>query len=196
MKRRYDIRSAAETFSRREMVWLHNPQQKKGLSPKLSWSWEGPYVVVHKVNDVVQDPTKYSAKPKAVHRYRLWKYRGEAHAHWFTEAPWEPVEEVPEETAMQREPLASDDNRNALPCRRRRRRDLPPRFRSNRFQASDAHVAQEGSRRSQRSRSSPQRSKDFVRSWPLEERHSAYSKVIMFVFRTLQQLRHLCLLLL
>ena len=157
MKRRYDIRSAAETFSRGEMVWLHNPQQKKGLSPKLSWPWQGPYVVVHKVNDVVQDPTKYSAKPKVVHRYRLWKYRGEAHAHWFTEAPWEPLEEVPEETAMQREPLASDDNRNALPCRRRRRRELPPRFRGNRFQASDAHVVQEGSRRSQRSRSSPQK---------------------------------------
>ena len=31
------------------------------------------------------------AKPKAVHRDRLWKYRGEERAHYFTEAPEEPV---------------------------------------------------------------------------------------------------------
>ena len=36
MKKRYDMHSVADLFSRGEMVWLHNPQQKKGLSPKLS----------------------------------------------------------------------------------------------------------------------------------------------------------------
>lgn len=34
-KRRYDMRSVADPLSRGEMVWLHNPQQRKGLSPKL-----------------------------------------------------------------------------------------------------------------------------------------------------------------
>ena len=26
-------------------VWLHNPQRKKGLCPKLQWTFEGPYLV-------------------------------------------------------------------------------------------------------------------------------------------------------
>ena len=46
MKRRYDMHSVATTFGSRDIVWLHNPQRKKGLSPKMSRSWEGPYVVV------------------------------------------------------------------------------------------------------------------------------------------------------
>ena len=47
MKRRYDIRSEAFTFKKGGLVWLYNPQRKKGKSPKLSRSWDGPYVVVH-----------------------------------------------------------------------------------------------------------------------------------------------------
>ena len=39
MKRRYDMCSVADTFSRGEMVWLHNPQRKKGLS--RSWAGHG-----------------------------------------------------------------------------------------------------------------------------------------------------------
>ena len=54
------MRSVADPFSRGEIVWLHNPQRKKGLSPKLSRSWEGPYVVVHRVNDQMKvDPRSY-----------------------------------------------------------------------------------------------------------------------------------------
>ena len=53
MKRRYDIRSKAFTFSKGELVWLYNPQRKKGKSPKLSRPWEGPYVIVERLNDVV-----------------------------------------------------------------------------------------------------------------------------------------------
>ncbi|UYV71163.1 hypothetical protein LAZ67_8001966 [Cordylochernes scorpioides] len=33
-------------FSKGEMVWLHNPQRKKGLSPKLQYQWEGPYKII------------------------------------------------------------------------------------------------------------------------------------------------------
>ena len=36
MKRRYDIRSEAFTFRKGGLVWLYNPQRKKGKSPKLS----------------------------------------------------------------------------------------------------------------------------------------------------------------
>ena len=101
------MRSVADTFSKGEVVWLHNPQRMEGLSPKLRRPWEGPYVVVHRVNDVEYGIQRGPwAKPKVVHRDGLWKYHGEARAYWFTESPGEPVEGVPEETPMHRETLA------------------------------------------------------------------------------------------
>ena len=36
MKKWYDMRSQACTFDRGALVWLHNPQRKKGLSTKLT----------------------------------------------------------------------------------------------------------------------------------------------------------------
>ena len=182
MKRRYNMRSVADTFSRGEVVWLHNPQRMKGLSPKLSRPWEGPYVVVHRVNDVeygIQRGPR--AKPKMVHRDGLRKYHGEARAYWFTESPGEPVKGVPKETPMHRETLASDDNRNALPRRRRRRRELPPDSEATAFRPVMPMLSRRDPgvlRSSQRSRSTPQRYKDFVLSWTLEERHLPYSEVI------------------
>ena len=62
------MRSVADTFSRGEMV--------------LSRPWEGPYVVVHRVNDVVYGIQRGAReKPKVVHRDRIWRDRGEARAH-------------------------------------------------------------------------------------------------------------------
>ena len=50
-------------------MWLYNPQRKKGKSPKLSRPWEGPYVVVERLNDVVYRIQRGPrAKPKVVHR--------------------------------------------------------------------------------------------------------------------------------
>ena len=49
-------------------IWLHNPQQKKGRSPKLGRNWGGPYVVVKQINDVViRIKRSRQAKPKVVH---------------------------------------------------------------------------------------------------------------------------------
>ncbi|UYV64133.1 hypothetical protein LAZ67_2006659 [Cordylochernes scorpioides] len=54
------------------MVWLHNPQRKRGLSPKLQYQWEGPYKIIKCLNDVIfriqKTPT---SKPKVVHYNRL-----------------------------------------------------------------------------------------------------------------------------
>lgn len=49
MKRWYDMCIVASTFGSGDLVWLHNPQRKKGISPKLSRPWEGPYVVVERL---------------------------------------------------------------------------------------------------------------------------------------------------
>ena len=85
----------ASTFGSGHFVWLHNPQRKKGISPKLRWPWEGPYVVVEWLNDVVyriqRGPQK---KPKVVHRDRLWKYSGVECPDWFQEPVQDKTEDV------------------------------------------------------------------------------------------------------
>lgn len=53
MKRWYDMRSVTTTFGSGDLVWLHNPQLKKGISPKLDQARQGPYVVMERLNDVV-----------------------------------------------------------------------------------------------------------------------------------------------
>ena len=35
-----------------DFIWLYNPAKKKGVSPKLTSKWEGPYLVVNKLSDV------------------------------------------------------------------------------------------------------------------------------------------------
>ena len=75
MKRRYDVGSTTEKFQCGDAVWLYNPQRKKGLSPKLSTDWEGPYLVVKQINDLLYRIQKSPrGKSRVVHRNRLWSY--------------------------------------------------------------------------------------------------------------------------
>ena len=71
-------------LQRGDAAWLHNPQRKKGLTPKLQRPWQGPYTITKKINDLVYriqlSPT---AKPKVVHRNRLWKYSGSNAPNWY-----------------------------------------------------------------------------------------------------------------
>ncbi|UYV61916.1 K02A2.6-like [Cordylochernes scorpioides] len=53
MKDRYNVKTSHKTFKEGEMVWLHNPQRNKGLSPKLQYQWEGPYKIIKCLNDVI-----------------------------------------------------------------------------------------------------------------------------------------------
>ena len=76
MKRRYDARCDLSRFDSGDLVWLFNPQRKKGISPKLSTKWEGPYTIQKRINDVVYRIRRGPrAKAKVVHRDRLWRYR-------------------------------------------------------------------------------------------------------------------------
>ena len=85
MKDHYDSYVFEKELQEGDAVWLHNPQRKKGVSPKLSKPWQGPYVVTKKINDLVyriqQGP---GLKPKVVHRNRLWKYSGRNTPTWYT----------------------------------------------------------------------------------------------------------------
>ena len=75
MKRRYDVGSTRKTFKCGDAVWLYNPQRKKGLSPKLSNDWEGPYLVTKQINELLYRIQKSPrATSRIVHRNRLWRY--------------------------------------------------------------------------------------------------------------------------
>ena len=83
MKKRYDVDSTACTFDEGDRVWLYNPRTKKGRSAKLMRPWEGPYVIVKRLNDLVYRIKKgRNGKLKVVHRNRLWAYRGDQEEFW------------------------------------------------------------------------------------------------------------------
>ncbi|KAK9874500.1 hypothetical protein WA026_002851 [Henosepilachna vigintioctopunctata] len=75
MKTRYDLKANSVRFKEGDLVWLYNPQRKKGLSPKLTQAWEGGYKVTKRMNDVVYRIQRTPrSKPKVVHLDRLAKY--------------------------------------------------------------------------------------------------------------------------
>ena len=78
MKTRYNLDATATKLNEGTPVWLFKPQRKKGVSPKLSKSWVGPYVVVKRINDLVyRIQMSECSKSMVVHRNRLRKYFGE-----------------------------------------------------------------------------------------------------------------------
>ena len=122
MKRRYDIRSDAFTFRKAGLLWLYNPQHKNGNSPKLSRLWEGPYVVVERLNTVVYR-IRRGPRAKPVHRDKLWQYRGDVFADWFNEPPEGQGANLPEGASTGQEMLEDSPRSNAASrCTRKRRR--------------------------------------------------------------------------
>ena len=78
MKKRYDTTAAEGGFQEGDKVWLHNPRRQKGYSPKLQRAWEGPYLIVKKINDVIYRISKIpNGKPKVVHQNRLAPFEGD-----------------------------------------------------------------------------------------------------------------------
>ena len=74
MKEYYDSHNLySHKLGNGDAVWLYNPRRKKGISPKLQRSWEGPYVIIKKINDLMyQIQLGPRTKTKVVHRNRLW----------------------------------------------------------------------------------------------------------------------------
>jgi hypothetical protein len=48
----YDQNLAGRDLHEGDPVWMHNPQRKKGLTPKLIRPWKGPFVITKKINDL------------------------------------------------------------------------------------------------------------------------------------------------
>ena len=76
MKARYDVRANDAAFNEGDAVWFYNPRRRKGKSPKLQASWEGPYFVQSRLNDVVYRIRQGGKKPRIVHRDRLAVWHG------------------------------------------------------------------------------------------------------------------------
>jgi hypothetical protein len=64
-------------------VWLYNPQRRKGKSPKLQASWDGPYAVVRVYRNVVVEIKANSrTKSKVVHIDRLAPVKQPYNGEW------------------------------------------------------------------------------------------------------------------
>jgi hypothetical protein len=82
-KRNYDVRAHGLKFERGDFVWMHNPARKVGVCPKLTRSWEGPFLVIKRLSDVTYRIQKSPrAKLKVVHFDRLKQYRGTDQVSW------------------------------------------------------------------------------------------------------------------
>ena len=87
MKQRYDLPQECQCLDPGDAAWLHNPQRKKGLSPKLQRPWQGPYIIIKRINDLVyRIQLGPHTKPKVVHRNRLWRYSGLCAPTWYKAA--------------------------------------------------------------------------------------------------------------
>ena len=77
MKTKYDIKAMNHEFQEGGKVWLWNPVRRKGLSPKLQSNWDGPYIVLKRLNDVVvRIRRSLSSKLNIEHYDRLAPYYG------------------------------------------------------------------------------------------------------------------------
>ena len=83
MKHRYDHRSQVSEYSLGMKIWFFNPRRKKGKFPKLTSPWQGPWVVLAQISDVV---IKIKMGPRAlpciVHSDRLRPYKGDLTPSW------------------------------------------------------------------------------------------------------------------
>lgn len=78
MKTRYDRRANEFGFKNGDKVWFYNPIRRKGRNPKLQKSWEGPYTIIKRINDVVYRIQKNPrTKMKVIHVDRIVPYIGD-----------------------------------------------------------------------------------------------------------------------
>ncbi|CAI5656789.1 unnamed protein product [Oreochromis niloticus] len=99
-KRNYDVHSRGRHFDVGELVWVYNPQRKKGRCPKLSSDWVGPCKVLERLGEVVyrvQLPPR--GRRVALHRDRLAPYRGTATALTQQGGPQTDLDSTPADAA-------------------------------------------------------------------------------------------------
>lgn len=82
-KKNYDRRVNPCDLREGSPVWLYAPNKKTGISPKLQRSWEGPWMIVKKLGDVLYKIKKsQKSKPRVVHADRLRKFESYYDSDW------------------------------------------------------------------------------------------------------------------
>jgi hypothetical protein len=77
MKARYNQTANSAGFQKGNRVWLYRLTRKRGKSPKLQACWEGPYIIITCINDVIyRIQRRPRAKMMVVHLDRLAPYLG------------------------------------------------------------------------------------------------------------------------
>ena len=77
-KKNYDKHTVEVAYEEGSFVWLRNDTRKKGLSPKLTSKWDGPYKILTKLSNVTYRIKRTPrSKPKVVHFDRLKPFQGE-----------------------------------------------------------------------------------------------------------------------
>lgn len=109
-KKNYDHHSVNQYRHKRGyQVWLYCPQRKKGICLKLMRSFDGPYLVIKRVSDLVYRIQKCpNSKPNVVHHGRLKVYHGPNAPDWLTdivehEQPGQPI--APQEPVQADNPI-------------------------------------------------------------------------------------------
>lgn len=83
-KQSYDQKAGKSALCKGQPVWLWDPSRKRGVCPKLTSSWKGPFVVIDKIDDLLYKIQKNPrANPKVVHLNRLKPYVGNQAPKWF-----------------------------------------------------------------------------------------------------------------
>ena len=123
-------------------------RRKKGKTPKLTRPWQGPYLVIKRINDVVyRVQLSPRSKPKVVHRNRLWRYSGTSTPDWLERGNQEepPVNESPATSPVilpdsstttlpaVTSPPSSPEPEGPAPRRSRRHRRSPDRLHYRKF---------------------------------------------------------------
>ena len=96
-KSHYDKGARGKKVEKGDFVWLSKKATKRGLSPKLDTRWEGPYLVVKKLSDVVYRIQRNGPRGilKVVHYDRLKVYQGKPLTSWIDRERPKSITEVP-----------------------------------------------------------------------------------------------------
>jgi transposase InsO family protein len=76
-KKHYDATLQLNKYQVGDQVWLKQTRRFKGLSPKLSARWVGPYHVTRVISDWLYRLRKGNGKEQVVHHNRLKKHEGQ-----------------------------------------------------------------------------------------------------------------------
>jgi len=96
-KKNYDRSVHGPVYKQGQFVWLHDTRRRPRLSKKLGLPWQGPYLVVGVLSDVVYRIQRTNrGKTKVVHADRLKLYEGPDLVKWKYKPPTAVMERGPE----------------------------------------------------------------------------------------------------